>query len=118
MAGESNEPRGTALGASYEGIHRMPNMLSKQDAVAVATRDAAARLGVAERDVVLDGAEDASYPNAALGAARPGEMSFDVETSGWTIRLAAGVKRLEYRANGRQVRLVHFEGANHLVYPA
>jgi hypothetical protein len=40
-----------------------------------------------------------------------------METSGWTIRVAAGGRSLEYRANPRQVRLVGYDGGNHVIFP-
>ena len=89
--------------------------LSKEQAVDIAVRDASERSGGA--DVATVGVEDASFPNAALGAAREGEMSFDMMTQGWRIRLEAGGQRFEYRADGRQVRLAGFRGGNHLVFP-
>jgi hypothetical protein len=91
--------------------------LSKEQVVNIAVRDASARTGVGVASVETVGVEDASFANAALGAPRGGEMSFDMVTAGWRIRLEAGGQRFEYRADGRQVRLVGYEGRNHLVFP-
>ena len=96
----------------------MAQQLSKQEALDLAIRDAAARAGVGALDVTTDKVEDATFPNAALGAQRAGEMSFEVISPGWTFQLSAGGQRLEYRANGQQVRLADFGGRNHLIYPA
>jgi hypothetical protein len=91
--------------------------LSREQAVDLAVRDAAERTGARRDDVRTKSVEDASYPNGALGAPRDGEMSFDMVTPGWRIRLEAGGSSLEYRADGRQVRLAGFAGRNHLVFP-
>jgi hypothetical protein len=90
--------------------------LSKEDAVDIAVRDAVTRAGV-DRSAARADASDTTFPNSALGAARPGEWSADMQTSGWTIRVAAGGRSLEYRANPRQVRLVGPDGDNHVVFP-
>jgi len=89
--------------------------LSKERAVEIARQDAAERTGVSSVEVAE--VESASFPNAALGAPRSGEMSFDMVTQGWRISVEAAGRTLEYRADGRQVRLVGYEGRNHLVFP-
>ena len=94
----------------------MARKLSKAEAVDIAVRDAVTRAGGDANDARAD-ASDATFPNSALGAARSGEMSADMVTAGWTIRVAAGGRALEYRATPRQVRLVGFDGANHVVFP-
>ena len=95
----------------------MSDDLSKESAVDAAVRDAATRAAVAASDVKVDGVEDSLFPDGALGAPREGEISFSMMTPGWTILLTAGARGFEYRADSRQVRLVGFEGQNHLVYP-
>ena len=96
----------------------MVRSLTKDDVISIAIRDAATRAGVNANEVTLEGAEMASFPNAALGAPREGEMSFDMVTNGWAVWLSAGRHNFEYRADGRQVRLYEFAGCNHMVYPA
>ena len=88
---------------------------SKEDAVARARRDLAARLGVAESEVREESVEQADFPNTALGAPTRGEMSGMMMTSGWRIRLGAAGKSYEYRADRHQVRLYHFKGANYKI---
>ena len=92
----------------------MGRTLSKDEALETALRDAASRAG---GDASVGSIEESTFPNSALGAPREGEMSADMMTSGWTIRVTAGARTLEYRANERQVRLVDFDGGNHVVYP-
>jgi hypothetical protein len=89
--------------------------LSKEDAIKRARADLAQRLGVADREVKEDSVEDASFPDAALGAPVEEEMSAQMITPGWRIRLSAGDKGYEYRANKDQVRLYNFKGANHRI---
>jgi hypothetical protein len=88
---------------------------SKDDAVARARRDLAARLGVAESEIREESVEQADFPNTALGAPTRGEMSGMMMTSGWRIRLGAAGKSYEYRADRNQVRLYDFKGANYKI---
>ncbi len=88
---------------------------SKQDAVALARRDLAARLGVPESEVREESVQEADFPNTALGAPTRGEMSGMMMTSGWRIRLAAAGHSYEYRADRNQVRLYGFKGANYKI---
>ena len=88
---------------------------SKEDAVALARRDLAARLGVAESEIREESVEQADFPNTALGAPTRGEMSGMMMTSGWRIRLGAAGKSYEYRADRNQVRLYDFKGANYKI---
>lgn len=88
--------------------------LSREEAVERARRDLAKRLGVAEDEVREDLVEDAEFPDMALGAPERGEMSGQMLTPGWRIRLSAGDGGThEYRANRNQIRLYKFKGANH-----
>jgi hypothetical protein len=89
--------------------------LSKETAVIQARVDLAKRLGVSQKDVKEDAVEKADFPDMALGAAAPDEMSGQMLTPGWRIRLSAAGKRYEYRANEHQLRLVNFKGANHRI---
>jgi hypothetical protein len=52
----------------------------------------------------------------ALGAPVKGEMSGQMITSGWRIRLGDGKGGShEYRADQNQLRLYNYKGANHRV---
>jgi len=75
-------------------------------------RDLAQRLGVSDADIVEQSIESDEFPNAALGAPLEDEMSAQVITPGLRIRLSAGGRSYEYRANDRQMRLVNFNGKN------
>lgn len=89
--------------------------LSKQDAVEKARRDLAQRLNVDVSTVKEQAVEDDDFPDMALGAAEDGEMSGQMITSGWRIRLGANGKDYEYRADKNQVRLYKYKGKNYRV---
>lgn len=80
-----------------------------------ASADLAARLGVDQSEVTEGAIEQTEFPDAALGAPVEDEMSAQVITSGWRIRLNGGGRTYEYRSNGRQLRLVNFNGENYRI---
>lgn len=86
---------------------------SKEDAVERARRDLAARLSVNEDEIKEVSVEAADFPDMALGAAVEGEMSGQMITPGWRIRLTAAGKSFEYRANEQQIRLFNNKGSNY-----
>ena len=86
--------------------------MTKEDAVRRAKDDLAARLGVAAGEVEEESVEDAEFPDASFGAGSPGEMSAQMITPGWRIRLRGGGERAEYRANRNRLRLFNFRGEN------
>ncbi|HEV2763117.1 MAG TPA: hypothetical protein VGV38_08990 [Pyrinomonadaceae bacterium] len=87
--------------------------MSRDEAVGKARADLARRLGVSEGEVGEESVEDAEFPDMALGAGVDGEMSGQMLTPGWRIRLSAAGGTHEYRANERQIRLYNFQGANY-----
>lgn len=88
---------------------------TKEEAVERARNDVATRLGVKENEVKEQSVEEADFPDMALGAGVKGEMSGQMITPGWRIRLHANGNSLEYRANKHQLRLFNFNGANYRV---
>lgn len=86
--------------------------MTKEEAVTQARADLARRLGLNEGDVTEEAVDSADFPNAALGAPLKGEMSSQMITSGWRIRLGANGGSYEYRTDLRQLRLFKFKGAN------
>jgi len=88
---------------------------TKQDIVLRARRDLARRLGVSENEIGEESVESADFPDAALGAPVKDEMSAQVITPGWRIRLNAQGESYEYRANDRQLRLFNFKGENYRI---
>ena len=88
---------------------------NQQQAIDRARRDLAQRLDSTETGIDLELAEQADFPDAALGAPIEDEMSAQVITPGWRIRLQANGKTYEYRASARQLRLFNFKGENHRI---
>lgn len=89
--------------------------LSREDAVKRARADLAKRLGVSENEIKETSVERADFPDLALGAPIAEEMSGQMITPGWRIRLRAGDKGYEYRANQDQLRLYNYKGSNHRI---
>ena len=89
--------------------------ISKDGAVENARKDLANRLKIDPDDVKQGSVEDSDFPDMALGAPEDGEMSGQMITSGWSIRLEAQGKTYEYRADKNQVRLYKFKGKNYRV---
>jgi hypothetical protein len=89
--------------------------MSKEEAVEKARKDLAQRLKVDASKVSESSVEDADFPDMALGAAEDGEMSGQMITRGWRIRLSAGGRGYEYRADKNQVRLHNYKGKNYRV---
>jgi len=88
---------------------------TREEAIARARKDLAERLGVGAAEIREQSVEDADFPDMALGAAGKGEMSGQMITPGWRIRLSANGESFEYRANKHQVRLFNYKGANYKV---
>jgi hypothetical protein len=93
--------------------------LNEQEVIAQALvrarEDLAQRLGVDDVDIVEGLVEPTEFPNAALGAPAGDEMSAQVITPGWRIRLITDDKSYEYRATDRQLRLFNFNGQNYRI---
>jgi hypothetical protein len=89
--------------------------LRKEDAIQKARRDLAHRLGVSDGDIETQAVGDADFPDTSLGASVADEMSGQMITPGWRIKLRANDQTFEYRANQHQVRLYNYEGGNHQI---
>lgn len=89
--------------------------MTREEAVERARKDLAGRLNVEPSKVSESAVEDADFPDMALGAPEDGEMSGQMITRGWRIRLAADNKTYEYRADKNQLRLYDYKGINHRV---
>ena len=89
--------------------------LSKEDAIQKARQDLSQRLGVGESDIETQAVDDTEFPNSALGASGADEMSGQMITPGWRIRLRANGQTFEYRANPHQVRLYNYKGGNYRI---
>ncbi len=89
--------------------------IDKDSAVENARNDLARRLNINAADIKQKSVEDSDFPDMALGAAEDGEMSGQMITSGWRIKLEAQGQSYEYRADKNQVRAYKFKGKNHRV---
>ena len=88
---------------------------TKNDAVENARNDLAKRLKIDAADVKDHSVEDADFPDMALGAAEDDEMSGQMMTRGWRIKLEAQGQTYEYRADKNQVRAFQFKGKNYRI---
>jgi hypothetical protein len=89
--------------------------LSKEEAIEKARKDMAQRLRIPESDIEIQSAADAEFPDTALGASTDDEMSGQMITPGWRIRLQANDQTFEYRANKHHLRLYKYKGANYRI---
>ena len=89
--------------------------ITKDEAIDRACKDLAKRLNVDASEVSEDSTSEADFPDMALGAPREEEMSGQMITRGWRIRLKAKGDTFEYRADKNQVRLHNFRGSNYVV---
>ena len=88
--------------------------MTKEEAVDKARNDLARRLNV-DPSKIGDSVEDVDFPDMALGASEDDEMSGQMITRGWRIRLSADGRPYEYRADKNQLRLYKYKGKNHRV---
>jgi hypothetical protein len=84
-------------------------------AVARAKQDLAGRLGISEGDINEVSTSEKDFPDMSLGAPESGEMSAQMISSGWQIKLGAQGKNYEYRADKYQLRLHDFKGTNYVI---
>ena len=89
--------------------------INKDGAVENARKDLAQRLKINPADVKESSVEDADFPDMALGAAEKGEMSGQMITRGWRIKLEAQGQTYEYRADKNQLRAFNFKGKNYRI---
>ena len=89
--------------------------ITKDSAVENARKDLAKRLKIDASNVKERSVEDADFPDLSLGAAEDDEMSGQMITPGWRIRLEAQGQTYEYRADKNQVRAYKFKGKNYRI---
>jgi hypothetical protein len=88
---------------------------TKESAVERAKSDLAKRLNTDAGDIEETGVYDKDFPDMSLGAPADDEMSAQMISSGWTIKLSADGKPYEYRADKYQLRLHNFNGKNYVI---
>ncbi|NNE67246.1 MAG: hypothetical protein HKN33_11830 [Pyrinomonadaceae bacterium] len=89
--------------------------LSKESAVEHAKTDLAGRLSKTADEISIKSVKDEEFRDMSLGATATGEVAAQMISYGWRIVLAADGKEYEYRGDKYQLRLVGFNGQNHLV---
>lgn len=89
--------------------------MTKEEAIEKARKDLAQRLNTDASKISESSVEDADFPDMALGAAEEDEMSGSMMTRGWRIRLSAGDRDYEYRADQKQLRLYNYKGKNYRI---
>jgi hypothetical protein len=89
--------------------------MTKEEAVEKARRDLAQRLNTDAANISEQSVEDADFPDMALGAGEDDEMSGQMISRGWRIRLSADGKSYEYRADKNQLRLYDYKGKNYRI---
>lgn len=88
---------------------------NREQSVEMAEADLAQRLSIDPSEVTVLEAIETDFADMSLGAPTAGEMAAQMISTGWKIRLQAGGKDYEYRADKYQLRLVDFEGENYLL---
>jgi hypothetical protein len=88
---------------------------TKDSAVKRAKQDLAERLGLKPAEVKEMSVTERDFPDMSLGSPENGEMSAQMISSGWAIKLASSGKSYEYRADKYQLRLHNFDGANYVI---
>lgn len=97
---------------SLNDANREQEALNSSSLSLRARRDLSQRLGVSEESITEKSIAQTDFPDASLGAPLDGEMSAQVITPGWRIVLGAENETYEYRASGKQLRLLNFRGKN------
>ena len=85
---------------------------NKDTAVQKAKSDLAKRLEIDESEIKSVSVTETDFPDMSLGAPADDEMSAQMISSGWKIKLSADGENYEYRADKYQLRLCGFKGTN------
>ena len=89
--------------------------ITKDTAAGAAKRDLADRLGLDENKIREVAISEDEFPDMSLGAPVGGEMSAQMISSGWRIKLGVDGRDYEYRADRNQLRLHNFKGKNYVI---
>ena len=92
-----------------------PMSFNQETATERARQDLAGRLGIAESEIETLSVDEKEFSDMSLGATVGDEMAAQMISYGWSINLNADGKNYEYRGDKYQLRLVDFNGANHMV---
>lgn len=89
---------------------------TRESSVEHAKNDLAKRLKISVDEISEHGTTDKEFPDMSLGCPIEGEMAAQMISYGWQIKLSAGGKNYEYRADKYQIRLKEFDGTNYIVH--
>lgn len=89
--------------------------LNRETSIEKAKEDLSKRLGIPISSIEVISVEEKDFPDTSLGAPTEDEISSQIITKGWQIRLGSTGRIYEYRADENHLRLCEFEGANHVV---
>ena len=89
--------------------------LTKDSATAIAKQDLSQRLNVPEDKISVVSVTEKDFPDMSLGAPASDEMSAQMISSGWEIKLGTNGEKYDYRADKYQIRLHNFKGSNYVV---
>lgn len=89
--------------------------LTRDTATEKAKEDLANRISTDTGSITVASVEDKDFPDMSLGAPVDGEMSAQMISSGWEIKLNAEGNIYDYRADKYQLRLADWRGTNHLI---
>jgi len=88
---------------------------TKESSTKRAKSDLAKRLDLGEDEIIENGVTEKEFPDMSLGAPVDGEMSAQMISSGWSIKIEAGGEQYEYRGDKYQLRLYDFHGKNYVI---
>ena len=88
---------------------------TRESAVERAKSDLAKRLKIGVSEITEKGVVDKDFPDMSLGAPEKDEMSAQMISSGWQIKLGSNDEIYEYRADKYQLRLLGFNGKNYVI---
>ena len=88
---------------------------TRESATKLAKTDLATRLKTDAAGIKVVDIVDKDFPNMSLGAAVDGEISAQMISSGWQIKLSANGENYEYHADKYQLRLHNFKGENYVI---
>jgi hypothetical protein len=92
---------GCAAGDPVTAKNEVPVASAKavsEEMIAAAKADAAARKGVAEKEITVVSADRVTWSDASMGCPAPGRMYAQVLTPGYRIVLKVGQEKLSYHA--------------------
>lgn len=88
---------------------------NKESAVERAKEDLAERLKISQSNIETKSVSEEEFRDMSLGAPTEDEMAAQMISSGWKIYLIANEEDYQYRADKYHLRLVGYNGTNHVI---